>query len=52
MDFLFPRALPWAGLLQPFRLVVPALDHPFRWSTVSPYVSIFGDALVMPGFLW
>jgi protein-S-isoprenylcysteine O-methyltransferase Ste14 len=31
-------------------LVVPALDHRFRWSAVSPAVVIAGDALVAIGF--
>ena len=31
-------------------LVVPALDHRFRWSAVSPAVVIAGDALVVIGF--
>jgi protein-S-isoprenylcysteine O-methyltransferase Ste14 len=32
-------------------LVVPALDHRFRWSTISSYASIAGDVLVALGFL-
>ena len=32
-------------------LVVPALDHRYLWSPVSPYVSLAGDALVALGFL-
>lgn len=32
-------------------LVIPALDHRFRWSPVSAYLSLLGDALVVLGFL-
>jgi protein-S-isoprenylcysteine O-methyltransferase Ste14 len=32
-------------------LVVPALDHRFGWSSVSPYVSLVGDALITLAFL-
>jgi len=31
-------------------LVVPALDHRFRWSAVPPVVVMVGDALVVIGF--
>jgi protein-S-isoprenylcysteine O-methyltransferase Ste14 len=32
-------------------LVFPGLDHRFGWSTVPPYVSVAGDALVALGFI-
>jgi len=32
-------------------LVVPAFDHRFGWSSVSPYVSLVGDALIALAFL-
>src|SRR5215216_2099430 len=33
-------------------LVFPALDHRFGWSSVPPYISLVGDALVALGFLF
>jgi protein-S-isoprenylcysteine O-methyltransferase Ste14 len=33
-------------------LVFPAFDHRFGWSSVPPYVSLTGDALVALGFLF
>jgi protein-S-isoprenylcysteine O-methyltransferase Ste14 len=36
-------------------IVVPALDHRFAWSRMSPYVAVAGDVLVVLGFaavLW
>jgi protein-S-isoprenylcysteine O-methyltransferase Ste14 len=32
-------------------LVVPALDHRFGWSHVSPVISLLGNALIVLGFL-
>src|SRR5262245_7808108 len=32
-------------------LVVPAFDHRFMWSPVSPYVSVIGNLLVVLGFV-
>jgi len=32
-------------------LVVPALDHRFRWSVASPVVVVAGDVLVIVGFV-
>jgi protein-S-isoprenylcysteine O-methyltransferase Ste14 len=32
-------------------IVVPALDHRFGWSAMSPYLSVAGDVLVALGFL-
>jgi protein-S-isoprenylcysteine O-methyltransferase Ste14 len=32
-------------------IVVPALDHRFAWSHMSPYVSVAGDVLVVLGFV-
>jgi len=32
-------------------LVFPALDHRFGWSSVPPYASVAGDALVALGFI-
>jgi protein-S-isoprenylcysteine O-methyltransferase Ste14 len=32
-------------------LVVPAIDHRYRWSTMPPYVVAIGDILVVLGFL-
>ena len=32
-------------------LVVPALDHRFGWSHVSPLIELSGDALVALGFI-
>ena len=33
-------------------LVIPGLDHRFRWSVVSPYAAIAGDLLIVVGFLF
>ena len=33
-------------------LVIPGLDHRFRWSGVSPYAAIAGDLLIVVGFLF
>jgi protein-S-isoprenylcysteine O-methyltransferase Ste14 len=32
-------------------LVIPSVDHRFAWSTVPPYISVAGDALVVLGLL-
>jgi protein-S-isoprenylcysteine O-methyltransferase Ste14 len=32
-------------------IVIPALDHRFRWSQLPPYVALAGDVLVALGFL-
>lgn len=32
-------------------LIFPALDYRFKWSPVSSYVSVIGDALVVLGFI-
>ena len=31
-------------------LIVPALDHRYGWSVVSPYVNAIGDVLIVAGF--
>lgn len=39
----------WVGFIA--LVVVPALDHRFRWSHMPSYVALIGDALVLLGWL-